>query len=135
MMFSSCTAFSAPAHRLFLGGAFRFGAFVCGSGLLHRAAAGLLFLRLFGGGVFAGFSGSFFTASAGGLLFFGAFLRVFCSGFSGAAGFGGFDFFVVLFGKNGVLTHVILKKIMRRRDYASLRSEALTPDSSRVNRA
>ena len=31
-------------------------------------------------------------------------------GLSGAAVFCGFDFFVILFGKNGVLTHVILKK-------------------------
>ena len=77
-------------------------------GLLRRAATGLFLFRgvvrssFFRSGALAGAADGLFFS--GGRLFFGS------GGLSGAAGFCGFDFFVILFGKNGVLTHVILKK-------------------------
>ena len=71
----------------------------------RRASAGLFGFRFFVCGELlrVGFP----AGSTGGFLFFGR--RVRGGGLSGSAGFCSLDFFSVLFGKNGVLTHVILK--------------------------
>ena len=71
----------------------------------RRASAGLFLFRfsLCGGLLSVGL----LAGPADGLLFFGRRIRG--GGLSGAAGFCRLDFFGVLFGKNGILTYVILK--------------------------